>query len=214
MDNQLLEWYEALCLLHSSRPQEPVDAIVVHARSHGRDGDGLLELVREFIPNLAPIAVINGGDGVSLKNPNHKAWPGKEEYLQQLVELNIPTGNIILSKPARHTREESEMFAQVIEERGWKRVAVANHGHCLPRAMLGWLNELEKRKLKVKLFPVAPTSINWEVCVHGQQGLAPAQRLTQCRGELERTLQYQREYPGNFAQIKTLITHLASLNKN
>ncbi len=214
MNKELVDWYEVLCLIHSSRPQTPVDAIVVHSRSHGRDGDGLLELVGECIPRLESVVVINGGDGKSLKDPNHKAWPGKEEYLQRLAELGISREKIILSESASHTREESEMFARAIKEKGWNRVAVANHGHCLLRAMLGWLSEIEKLKLTVKLFPVAPTSLNWRIQVHGQQGSKPAQRLIQCRGELERILQYQTQYPDKFVSVETLVQYLADINRD
>jgi hypothetical protein len=215
MNDELTLWFETLCLLHSSRPQEPVDAVVIHSRSHERDGDGLLEVAAELIhAKMAKKIVINGSNGESLKDPAHKAWPGRDAYEKQLGRLGI--FDVMLSRAARHTREESEMFAEVIENMGWKSVVVVNLGHCLPRAMCGWLNEIgpTKRNLPVKLYPIAPVSLNWKVMVHGQQGIEKAPRIDQCRGELERLLRYQKKYSHNFVPLSTLVNYLLKLNTN
>lgn len=126
MNPECLQLYEVTNMLLSCRPQQPVDAIMMYARLFGGDDEGLFELVRELVPTAAPIVVINGGDGQGMLNLRQKAWPGVGEYEKRLAGISIT--QVIRSAPARHTQERVK-FTDVIEERKWRRVIVANLPH-------------------------------------------------------------------------------------
>ncbi|OHA26474.1 MAG: hypothetical protein A3C06_02765 [Candidatus Taylorbacteria bacterium RIFCSPHIGHO2_02_FULL_46_13] len=209
MNIELLELYEVTNMLLSCRPQKPVNAILMHARSFDGDDDGLFELVRKLIPSVAPIVVINGGGGEGMRGPSKKAWPGVEEYEKRLSSLGVM--DIIRSAPARHTQEESEKFVDIIKERGWRRVVVANLPHYLLRSMLSGVCEIQKRGLSVLLYPVAPVSLSWRKPVFGSQGVSPIKRFAQCHEELKRITEYQKQYPDKFVSIKSLVEYLSVL---
>ncbi|MBI2120775.1 MAG: hypothetical protein HYT94_04095 [Parcubacteria group bacterium] len=209
MYEELTELYEVTNLLLSSRPTSPVDAVFIYSRSFGGDDDGLLELVRELVPSLAPVVAINGGNGDSFLDPNHKAWPGADDYEKRLKQLGVT--EILRSKTGAHTRDESEKFTDVIEAYGWTRVAVANLPQHLLRTMLGALGEVKKRNLSVDMYPVAPVCVNWRKRVNGTQGRPPSERLIQCGEEIKRIMEYPYKYPGKFASISELIQYLADL---
>lgn len=211
MNYDCLKLYEVTNLLLSCRPKKPVDAVLLHTRSFGGDDDGLFELVAELVPSVAKVVVINGGSGMSKNDPSKKAWPGAEEYRRRLSEFGIM--NVVCSAPALHTQEESEKFTDVLAERKWKRVIVANLPHYLLRTMLSAVCEIQKRFLPVALYPAAPTSLSWRKAVSGSQGSPPIERLAQCPGELKRSEDYPREYPGQFVTVSELITYLSGLNE-
>ena len=216
MNTDILRWFELMSLITSTRPQGSLDAVVVHARSHGRDGEGLLELVTQVASNYRCRIAVNGsnGDAHNPKFPGQKAWEGADKYLENLTALGGDDLRIFFSRPATNTRDEAMVFGEMVQNHGWKRVGVANLGHCLPRAMLGWVNEIEQRKLSdVKLFPFAPTSINWKIAVNGQQGSEPAPRIGQCEEELKRILSYPTSpYASRFVSVERLIEYLVNLN--
>jgi hypothetical protein len=214
-DTTLLRLFEAQSLLLSSRPKKKVDAIFVHSRSHGADDEGLLELAACYCPYNAPVVVINGGDGTSLKDPAHKAWPGADNYEKRLKDLGVTA--VARSEPAQHTGEECEKFAKVIKEHHLNRIMVINHPQHLLRTFLRWVKVLKDMKLETKLFPAAPHTISWDAIVNGTQGSPPKRRLLQCSDELDRvfgseTIQaYPEAYPEKFASLHELLEYLLKL---
>ncbi|MFA6095595.1 MAG: hypothetical protein WC767_02020 [Candidatus Paceibacterota bacterium] len=207
-DNGLLT-FQVSTLLLSSRPLAPVDAVLVHARSFGGDDDGIFRIVGQA-NSLATVVVVNGSDGRSKDDPTKMIWPGADNYAAALSAWGVR--DVIRSEPATHTREESMKFTDLIEKMEWKRVMVVNGPHYLLRTMLGALNEVRKRKLDVKLFPVAPGMLDWTKPVNGTQGSDPAARFLQIAAEFKRVEEYRVKYPDNFSTIEELIEYLTGLN--
>lgn len=189
---QSVDVFQAATVLLSDWPQEQVDALFLHARSHG-DDDGLFELANElYHSGTVKAVVINGSDGERRGSTKPgEAWPGKAVYLERLKALNI--ANLLLSKPAFDNKHENELFLELAVGHGWRSAAILTQPHQMLRTFLGWVKSMADHEYRMRLYVVTPKFTPWWKVVHGSQGAKAIQRFDHIEEEFKRVPLYQQK---------------------
>lgn len=184
--------YRATVMLLSDHPNETVDAVFFHTRAHG-DDDGLFELADWLQQNgRARNVAINGGDGRSV-DPGSRprsAWPGLNDYFRELTSLGVRARDIVITKPALHTKAENDAFLECARGQGWKSAVIIAQPHQLLRAFLGMVKSMADQDYWMRVYAASPTRTDWYKEVHGSQGKNFAGRSEQIDQEFIRLAPY------------------------
>jgi hypothetical protein len=208
----VLEVYQAVLVLLSEWPTEPVEALFFHGRSYG-DDDGLFEIAADLSKNgIADCVVVNGSNGERVGSTvPREAWPGKDEYTERLKSLGVE--NIVYSAPAFTTRHENDVFLNLAFEKSWTKVCVLCQPHQALRTMLGFVKAMIERDHFLRIYTVTPESTSWSRMVHGSQGAKHLTRFEHIEEEwrrIENSSQYRREGV-NLATFEELLGYLRSV---
>lgn len=202
--------YQAVVMLSSGQPEQPVDVLFVHNRSFG-DYTHLFEIAGEMFRRgrVRFIAVTNNeGERVGSTVP-FEANPGKTWCAENLLTQGIPTENIIYPNTmAFHTRQENYAFLETSIQRSWTTGIILTQPHQLLRAMLGMVQAMNLRGYQMEIYTAAPVSTLWQEVVSGNQGLESKPRIDHIQDEWERVRRYQASdelasFDDLFAYLKT-----------
>ena len=105
----------------SAAVQRPADAVIALA---GSDGDRLRTAVRLVEGGMAPILVVSEAYNLN----RHEA---------ERLRRSDPTFQVIWARPSpENTRGEARMIRRLVDEHGWRRIAVITSKYHLVRARL------------------------------------------------------------------------------
>lgn len=204
-----LEVYRATVVLCSDappleRPGPLFDALLMHAQSHGAETE-VIACARHLLRNRRARAVaINGSRGEAWgRDIPGEAWPGADTYANLLADAVDPfPEQMHRSRPAYHTRDESDAFLELVREQRWSHVAIVTHAHHILRTFLGMIRAMQVAKLRLRVHAVVPQHTNWWIPVGGSQGSPVQERFQHIAGELERIERYQASgHIASFAEL-------------
>lgn len=204
--NQLeLDFHKCMLILQSDWPVRRVNATFFHARAH-RDDDGLLELIREMHrEQKMDWVVINGSDGRTKGGSTvAEVWPGVENYDRRLGDVGVAMP--VISEPAFDTKEENETFLKISMIQRWRSGVILAQPHQLPRAMLGMIRSMTVHDYPMRIYCVAPKTVDWFKPVYGSLGRKLLPRIDHINEELTRISDYQAK--GDLATFDELFAYL------
>lgn len=209
-----LKLYQATNLVLTDRlcvkTNGPADGVIFHARSFNGDDYGLFDLASDLTSTVSEKNVmVNGGDGVGHDGVS-RAWPGYEHYKRCLARN--PGVNVVAAKAATNTLEEGFVFSEKAHELGWKQVVVIAQPFQLLRIMLTHVHVMHERGYYMRVYPVAPNSVNWLAITSANQGAASVSRFDQIGMELERVEKYQAA--GSLASFDKLVEYMTRWRKH
>ncbi len=138
-----------------------VEAVFVH----GRD-DLYLPMLREaarmFFRRHAKKVVINGLSQAQCLERN-LAYPGYEEWLRELVDLGIWSGDVILLPPSDHTGLESVNLIKLAQENFWEHLAIIGVPYHVQRCMLQMIGCMNDAGAELDVSAVcAKDGVDWD----------------------------------------------------
>lgn len=196
---QLKQLSIAKTLVLTDALSEKVELIFHFGRAKG-DDEKLFELSQSISIEHGARIIINGGDGRGVKDPTPGiSWPGVKAYLTRFAELGVPCSNILFTKPALHTGDESDSMVEVACQLKVKSAAYVARGHQLLRGMQCLLASMKKYTYWLRVYPICPRPDNWLKKAPGSQGLNDMERLGHI--ELEDTMAYQYSDPASVQEV-------------
>ncbi|TSC93686.1 MAG: Uncharacterized protein CEN91_149 [Candidatus Berkelbacteria bacterium Licking1014_85] len=193
-------------MILSRKPDFCADAVLFHSRGFN-DNDGLFKLAASLVSDsFARYIVINGFEGERFDGKMGKTSPGALSYKKSLLAENVHQDKIIISEPAKNSREENKMFLKLAKENGWMNVIIISQPHQLLRLMLGALKEIKNRGMRIGLYSTAPNSTNWRKKVYASQGEKRDARFDDIQSEFKRISKYIKD--GHLATLEELVEYL------
>lgn len=121
--------------------------------------------------------------------------------------MGIPRDRIVYpNSPGYHTREETDSFIDLAQERGWRSAVVVGGSHQMLRIMLGTVKVMSLRDYWIEIYGAHPPFTRWQDISSTNQGLVQETRLDNARGELERIQKYQES--GDIASLSELLDYM------
>lgn len=176
-------------VLTDTLPQTGIDVVFLFSRAR-YDEDELFETVLNLQKrNLVRDVVTNGSQGERLGSTvPGEAWPGIGVWRSQLETLGVK--RIHLSRPAFHTRDETEAFLESAQQHGWTSAAILTQPHQLLRATLSVLKVMQNRDFWMRIYSISPQRCDWFREVYGPQGRELLPRYQQIQAEESRLSGY------------------------
>lgn len=204
---ELVQALQATTVLLSDKPYEAkrTDTVFFHARAW-EDDDGLFPLASRLYHLYKTNSVsINGGEGGPPESTiGGQNWPGCGRYYSRLKELK--TGVIYITDPANNTKEENEMFLMLAMRKEWRSAIIIGQPHQILREFLGMIASMRDHKYWMRIYAVAPKTVDWTKLIYGSPGVPFTPRFDHITQELERIPRYQAK--GDLAQYYELYPYL------
>lgn len=190
---------EATIMVLSDWPTELVDALLMFGRAKGDDNKRYFETaVKVWELGLADHLLINGSDGERLDRKG-KAWAGKEEWTEKLLDLGVERESIDYFPAAYTTPGEAQVIIPDLVRRRWKTAAIYAQPHQALRCMAGLVRAMQTQNQWLKIYCITPKTCDWFETTCGSQGEMPMPRHKHIFMEYQRIDRDEREllFPGH-----------------
>ncbi len=196
---------------HQFHPSE-VDVCYMHALTEGmaRSCD-VFEMVRAKMVNTSAFTAYNGDDGDSAKA---HGWNGASWFRDALVHVcHFDEGRLVPTRPAIHTRDETDAAIELARERRWKRIFIATVLYHWPRSLGCTVGSMAKYEYYPAVYFLSPSKVNLYEPMRGSQGREETTFIREAGAEADHFFHYlekgaenggtrwRQEYSAPFSEI-------------
>ncbi len=150
------------------------DVVYLHGLSKGMlDSVNLFEATAQLVlEGRARCVAYNGSDGrgTSPESVPGSVWDGAGVYRADFLKNGIPTSVLFPTRPAFHTREETDAFIELAKEQGWQAAYIATVPYHWPRALTCLVASMAKYEHRIKIHFLRPEKLLWNSIITGSQG--------------------------------------------
>lgn len=161
-------------LIMRSEPATRLDVVYLHGLSKGMiDSVDLFgATVQLVLEGKVKSVAYNGSDGrgTSSESVPGSVWDGAEVYRADFLKYGIRASALFPTRPAFHTREETDAFIELAKEQGWQTAYIATVPYHWPRALACLVASMEKYDHRIKIHFLKGTKLLWNSTITGSQG--------------------------------------------
>lgn len=207
---ETLEMMQAMGLLFTSRPIQPVQVLFFHSLPPGEDDKANFSFAASFYQRMVTnCIIINGSLGEKCGGSiPREAWAGGDAWERRLRALGVR--NILMGAPGCNTKEENNAYLALAKENDVKSAALLTRPYHLLRAMLGMVRSMRDMDYPMKVYPIFSEPTDWKARVFGPQGAEKLPQFQFIEGEIARIGAYQAK--GDLATLHELIDYLLALH--
>lgn len=179
-EEMYLDLIRANQMLLSGRPTKTMDSVYIHGLSEGmiKSGD-IFSVACGLYADRIEVITFNGSNGEGagqVKTPG-EAWPGKDWYIKKLSQYIVINDGLqrkdlelIPTRPAFHTRDETDALVELAQEKEWKKVGILTVAYHYPRSFICLIQSMKAIGYWFEAYPTPPESTDWWLPMKGSQG--------------------------------------------
>lgn len=177
---------------------QPADVVFLPSLSEGMIESGrLFEAVAKlyWTGQFAGVA-FNGsaGEDFSTRTPG-RGWVGAKRYEEELrvcEQFGFPVPPLFPTRPAFHTRDETDALVELAKQNQWSRVIIVTVAYHFPRVFICLVQSMKTIGYGFAAYAAAAPT-DWLVPMKGSQGKEDTDSFTECLKDSRKVFEYQKK---------------------